>query len=178
MSNVDENLEPKAGDCVVFYGSLMRGLGGLEQLPSASALRYIGPCQIHGELFDLGPYPGLRAAASGSVVTAELHAILDARVVEELDDFEGFEPERPAESLYLRKRVALLSRTRGALAPTDRRAWVYFYNHTPDSSQRVDSGDWRAHVSTRSESPMEAGTTGAPPDLRDIPREKTRIEKT
>ncbi len=151
---------PKAGDGVVFYGSLMRGLGALDALPSRYALRYVGPCQVQGKLYDLGPYPGLReidaTATSGRetrsarVVQAELHSILDTRVVEELDHFEGYEPGQPEASLYLRKRVPLLSPTDRAL--TGNRAWVYIYNDTPDPSQRVDSGDWRAHILTRAQS--------------------------
>lgn len=170
MIDSNETKLPEAGDGVAFYGSLMRGLGALDGIPARSALRYVGPCQIQGALYDLGPYPGLcetnQTADTHSmrVVQAELHTILDTRVVEELDYFEGYEPDQPEQSLYLRKRVPLLSPT--DLSDTGKWTWVYIYNHTPDPAQRVDSGDWRAHLLRRAPSDSRHGS----PD--DSPKEE------
>lgn len=209
MSGPNQERQPEPGDGIVFYGSLMRGLDALDAIPSRDALRYVGPCRIGGELYDLGPYPGLREASppeldlhatrdtaapddatrrahplpktvkrdepnacSAPVVHAELHILLDTRVIAELDYFEGYEPDQPEASLYLRKRMPLLlpdvsvdapdasnaSNASSAPDPRDtpaRRsahqkwAWVYIYNHTPDPGQRVDSGNWRVHLLTR-----------------------------
>ncbi|MFK7898285.1 MAG: gamma-glutamylcyclotransferase [Myxococcota bacterium] len=143
--------DPKTGDWIFFYGSLMRGLGALDEIPSKSALRYIGPGQVRGRLYDLGPYPGLLSGDRGDFVRGELHAILDCGVIEELDHFEGFVPEAPEDSLYLRRKVRLappIDNERIDVHPAPK-VWVYFYNHTPEGAERVDSGDWRAHLSAR-----------------------------
>lgn len=131
---------PITGDWLVLYGSLMRGLGAMEQLGIGDALRYAGPCRCPGELYDLGDYPGLRPG--DATVVAELYAILDASVVPILDDFEAYAPNRPRESLYLRERTRLIE-------PADATAWVYRYNHVPDAAMRIGSGDWRAHLAAR-----------------------------
>ncbi len=118
----------------------MRGLGAIDSLGINDRLRYVGPCICAGDLFDLGDYPGLRPGEAQ--VIGELYALLDPRVLEVLDEFEGFDPDRPRESLYLRERVDLIE-------PAGTRAWVYHYNHVPDASLRIVKGDWRAHLHAR-----------------------------
>lgn len=129
-----------AGDWLALYGSLMRGLGGLEAAGIAAQVRYVGPCAIPGELFDLGDYPGLRPG-DGRVV-GELYSVLAPEAFARLDAFEGYEPDRPRESLYLRERIELL-------VPRGQHAWLYVYNHVPDAHARVPDGDWRAHLAAR-----------------------------
>lgn len=158
-----------ADDWLVVYGSLMRGLpasepeagaaGGarkdlLDQLGVGAGLRRVGPCRVPGVLFDLGPYPALRPARSETdSVCGELHAVLDPRTLPVLDAFEGFDPQDPEGSDYLRERIELLK-------PRGMRAWIYVYNHEPDASCRIPSGDWRAHLAKR-------GASTHDPDSRD-----------
>lgn len=132
--------EPKVGDWIALYGSLMRGLGAMDELGLGDRLRYVGPCVIAGELFDLGQYPGMRHG-DGRVI-AELYALLDVGVIEELDEFEDYTPSRRRESLYLRESVALIQ-------PSNTDAWLYVYNAVPNDSARIADGDWRAHYVKR-----------------------------
>ena len=118
----------------------MRGLGAADTLGISDRVRYVGPCVCAGELFDLGDYPGLRLGEAR--VLGELHALLDPQILEVLDEFEGFDAERPRKSLYRRERVTLLE-------PAEIDAWIYIYNHLPDASTRILSGDWRAHMKAR-----------------------------
>lgn len=118
----------------------MRGLGAMDELGISDRLRYVGPCTVTGELFDLGRFPGMRHG-DGRVI-AELHALLDDEVIQVLDEFEGYSAARPRESLYLREAITLI-------APSGVEAWVYTYNEVPDASMRITSGDWRAHRSER-----------------------------
>lgn len=118
----------------------MRGLGAANDLRIASLIRYVGPCVCRGELYDLGDYPGLRAGEAQ--VIAELHALLDDELIDVLDEFEGYSPEQPRESLYLRERIDLVE-------PAGAEAWIYLYNHVPDAAARITSGDWRAHLAIR-----------------------------
>lgn len=119
---------------VAVYGSLMRGLGGLERLGIGERMRFVGPCVLEGELFDLGDWPGMRPG-DGRVV-GEIHAVLDPEVLPVLDEFEDYDPKNPRESLYLRERVSLLE-------PEGATAWTYVYNQIPDASARIPGGDWR-----------------------------------
>jgi gamma-glutamylcyclotransferase (GGCT)/AIG2-like uncharacterized protein YtfP len=112
----------------------------MEQAGVSASVRYVGPCTLQGQLFDLGEYPGLRK--STGLVVGEIHAVLDARAFIALDHFEGFDPTRPRESLYVRELAPLIE-------PAKQSAWVYYYNQLPDLSRRIESGDWRAHLAER-----------------------------
>jgi gamma-glutamylcyclotransferase (GGCT)/AIG2-like uncharacterized protein YtfP len=135
-----DGFESPVCDWIALYGSLMRGLGAMESLGVSDRLRYVGPCICAGKLFDLGDYPGLRRGDAR--VVGELFALIEPQVIDVLDEFEGFDPERPRESLYLRERVELI-------LPARTQAWIYLYNHIPDARARVVSGDWRAHLDSR-----------------------------
>lgn len=125
---------------VAVYGSLMRGLGGVERLEIGDRMRFIGPCLLEGELFDLGDWPGMRPG--GGRIVGELHALLDPDVLRVLDAFEDYDPADPRGSLYLRERVPLIH-------PEGTSAWTYVYNRIPDASARIPGGDWRRWLSER-----------------------------
>ncbi len=127
---------------VVFYGSLMRGLGATLRLGIDQRLRFVGPCTVAGELYDLGDWPGLRTG-NGRVV-GEIHALLDDEVLGILDGFEDYDAKRPRESMYLRERVPLLDSGGGETA------WTYVYNQVPDAIARIPHGDWRRWLAERS----------------------------
>lgn len=134
-------VEARTGDWLVLYGSLMRGLGAMESLGiTARHIRYAGPCTCSGELFDLGDYPGLRPGSAR--VVGELHALIDPSVLTRLDDFEGYDPARPRESLYTRQRTELVE-------PAATTAWIYVYNRVPDARARIASGNWRSHLASK-----------------------------
>lgn len=118
----------------------MRGQDGLGGLGIGDRLRFAGPCVLTGELYGRGHYPGLRHGDGR--VAGELFALLDARVIETLDEFEGFDRNRPRDSLYLREYLPLA-------LPENTSAWVYVYNYVPDAADRIPSGDWRAHLEAR-----------------------------
>lgn len=126
---------------VVFYGSLMRGLGTTERLGVDARIRFVGPCTVAGELYDLGDWPGLRPG-NGRVV-GEIHALLDDAVLGVLDGFEDYDAMHPRESMYLRERVPLLDTGGGDTA------WTYVYNQVPDASTRIPHGDWRRWLAER-----------------------------
>ena len=131
---------PEAGDFIALYGSLMQGLGAMDELALGDQLEFKGPALIQGALFDLGSYPGLRPGSGR--VRAELYIILNPTILVTLDRFEGILPGRPEESYYRRKWLRLLE-------PSDTEAWVYFYNRTPSPAACITAGDWRAHLDQR-----------------------------
>ncbi|MEM9177466.1 MAG: gamma-glutamylcyclotransferase family protein [Myxococcota bacterium] len=125
---------------VAVYGSLMRGLGAVERLEITDRLRFVGPCVLEGELYDLGDWPGMRPGSSR--VVGEIHALLDADVLSLLDAFEDYDPADPRGSLYLRERVRLVE-------PAGTTVWTYVYNRVPDASARIPGGDWRRWLGER-----------------------------
>ena len=109
---------PEAPEYIAFYGSLRQGGGLHETLKIKDKLVLVGPCEIHGDLYDLGEYPGL--APGHSRVRGELFEIKDRTVFKALDDYEEFDPANPHTSLFRRRVVRL------AHPAAD--SWVYYYN--------------------------------------------------
>ena len=152
--------EARVGDLLVFYGSLLRGLG-LEGEPEREpGLSFVGPCRVAGELYLVGPqarYPGLRltspppgarrhrragrGAADGAGVLGEAWRVESLETLAAFDAWElgGYSPDDAAVP-YRRVRVRLLE--------PDVDAWVYEGLH-PDPGPVVVGGDWRAHVGVR-----------------------------
>ena len=96
----------------------------------------VGRGSIHAALFDVGLYPAA-IPASDALVQGELHRMSDVSVLRELDAIEGFRPEQPDASLYLRLETPVTlsdGRTESA--------WTYFYNAPLGNSPRIESGDY------------------------------------
>ena len=117
---------------IAFYGLLMRQGGAQQRLGVDRALTFISPCRIPGRLVDLGSYPGL--VEEPGEVEGELYRLDDPAVLATLDDFEGYDRDRPAGSPYVRRRRRLI-------AP-DVEASVYVYTGPLEGRARIASGAW------------------------------------
>ena len=87
-----------------------------------------GIARVRGRLYDLGDYPGLRAAGDGWV-TGELYELRDTAILDELDHYEGPEFRRQAGDAVTRS---------GAVT----RAWVYEYSGPVWEDRLIASGDY------------------------------------
>ena len=131
-------------ELVFFYGTLMAGFDRRRRAGIDDKLRYIGRGAIAGALFDLGLYPALVAATDGRV-WGEVYEMTDAPVVlAALDDIEGYRPDDPDSSLYLRAQTEV-TLPDGSQA----QAWAYFYNAPLGKAARIPSGDYLEHVKVR-----------------------------
>jgi len=99
----------------------------------------LGPCVVAGQLWDLGPYPGL-VPGEGRVV-GELYLVRDPTLLSELDVFEGYDAGDLARSEYVRRAVRLIE--------PEVEAWVYFFNGPLEGRLVVASGDWAAYLRGR-----------------------------
>ncbi|MCW5718653.1 MAG: gamma-glutamylcyclotransferase [Bauldia sp.] len=127
----------------VLYGSLRRGEEGHRQLDLGRRLRYLMPCTVRGRLFDLGAYPAF--VAGEGIIHGDLCEAADPAILADLDAFEEYDPDRPANSLYLRERVALIE--------PRREAFIYRYNGPFDGFPEIASGDWVAYRAARDARP-------------------------
>ncbi len=128
-------------DLVFFYGTLMSGFRRTGRAGLDEALRPVGRGWIYAALFDLGIYPAA-VPAHDSRVWGEVHQMLDTEaVLTTLDEIEGFSPNEPDASLYTRTEIPVTFED-GHLA----KAWVYFYNAPLGRAERIESGDYLAHL--------------------------------
>ena len=128
-------------DLVFFYGTLMSGFKRPGRARLDSKLEPEGRGWIPAALFDLGIYPAAIPAADGRV-WGEVHRMLDTdAVLAALDEIEGYRPNEPDQSLYMR--VETIVTFEDGHAAT---AWAYFYNAPLGRAQRIESGDYLEHL--------------------------------
>lgn len=139
MNQRESAAEP---DHLLVYGTLLRTTGH----PYARLLHRHSTClgrgSFPGRLYDLGSYPGAvyEARAAIRVHGDILHLPHPERVLPLLDEYEGYSPNRPRSSLFVRQRVEVESEQ----GPV--RCWVYLYNRPVGQSHLVLSGDYAEYL--------------------------------
>jgi len=123
-------------DLVFFYGTLMSGFKRPGRQRLDAKLTPLGRGSIRAQLFDVGLYPAAIPASDASV-QGELHRMVDADVLHELDEIEGYRPEQPDTSLYRRVETPV-TLDDGRVES----AWTYFYNAPLGNAPRIESGDY------------------------------------
>ena len=128
-------------DLVFFYGTLMSGFKRSGRSSIDAELQVEGRGWISAALFDLGIYPAAIPAGDARV-WGEVHRMRDTtRVLDALDEIEGYRPGTPDASLYMRVETPVTFDD-GHVASV----WVYFYNAPLGRAQRIASGDYLEHL--------------------------------
>jgi len=126
---------------VFVYGTLMAGFDRRRRAGIDMRMRFVGRGWIPAALYDLGLFPAA-VPAPDRRVTGELYEIVDdPSVLAKLDEIEGYRPNEPDTSLYMRAQVPVTLES-GA----QETAWVYFYNAPLGQGQLIESGDYLAHL--------------------------------
>jgi gamma-glutamylcyclotransferase (GGCT)/AIG2-like uncharacterized protein YtfP len=121
---------------IAVYGTLLRRFDTQRRLGIASHLHFVGPCQFEGALYNLGDYPG--AVPGDGEIHGELYRMqTPGRVLPVMDRFEGYDPDRNAHSLFVRRLTPLQT-------PAGETAWVYWFQNEVEPSARISSGRWPA----------------------------------
>lgn len=130
---------------VFFYGTLMTPFNRPGRLRITPKLAFEGRGTIAAALFDLGIYPAAVPTNDGSVVWGEVYALNDsAPVLDALDEIEGYQPNEPERSLYLRV-LTDVTLEDGQVV----QAWAYFYNAPLGRAERIESGDYLEHLNVK-----------------------------
>ena len=122
------------------YGTLQPGLAPTKIARLAAKLRPVGEGSVRGLLYDLGGYPGAIAdpTAECRIFGTVMEMPQDESVLERLDLYEGFDPNAPETSEYIRERQAVELKTGRTVE-----CWFYRYNRESRDLPRVESGEWR-----------------------------------
>jgi gamma-glutamylcyclotransferase (GGCT)/AIG2-like uncharacterized protein YtfP len=121
------------------YGTLLPALAPAHLRDLVGQLRARGRGHVRGRLHDLGPYPaGVLDPSAATQVAGMVFRLPDEpAVLSQLDEYEGFDPQDPAGSLFLRVPVAVTLADGSEL-----RCWMYVYNHDPGDAPLVPDGDY------------------------------------
>jgi gamma-glutamylcyclotransferase (GGCT)/AIG2-like uncharacterized protein YtfP len=122
------------------YGTLQPGLAPKSMAHSTSKLRAVGPGFVRGVLYDLGRYPGAiaDAGAAGRISGTVMELPDEGEVMRALDEYEGFDPQSPETSEFIRERQEVAMANGGTLM-----CWFYRYNGPLGEAQIIVNGSWR-----------------------------------
>jgi gamma-glutamylcyclotransferase (GGCT)/AIG2-like uncharacterized protein YtfP len=123
------------------YGTLQPGLAPKSMAGLVARLRVIGTGFVCGVLYNLGRYPGAiaDAGAAGRISGVVLELPDDPAILLALDEFEGFDPQSPGNSEFVRERQRVELATGETLE-----CWFYRYNREVEERWQIVSGDWRS----------------------------------
>ena len=122
---------------IFVYGTLLSGMPLSDALAKSD---FIGHGKINGALYDLGHYPGLKNINGKGIVYGELYAV-DQSTLDKLDQIEGYFPNRPDHSLYLRQQVGVRPFDGGSTI----KAYSYFYRDRCRATRSITCGDYRRY---------------------------------
>jgi gamma-glutamylcyclotransferase (GGCT)/AIG2-like uncharacterized protein YtfP len=123
---------------LLVYGTLMSGHRENRILSALSGARYVARGWVRGHLFDLGTYPGavLDAKASSRIEGELWEADYRPGMFHRLDEYEGFFPAHPEQSLFIR------TKARVHLDHETTLAWVYVLNEPSGAAPIIAMGKW------------------------------------
>jgi len=126
-------------DYLFVYGTLQTGHAPDEIAHAVETLQHVGSAFVRGVLYDLGEYPGavLDPSSKQKISGMVLQLPEDANVLRQLDEYEGFDPNAPDESLFVRVLQEVVMESGRTL-----RCWVYVYNRDPGSSPVLTHGKY------------------------------------
>lgn len=137
MTNDVENL--------FVYGTLRRGGSAPLSHILGEHANLVSLGVFQGKLYDLGEYPGVIPSSNpADVVIGEIYALRkDNPILAILDEYEGYYPDQPEQSLYLRQ-VAPIS-----LGPNKSlKAWIYIYNCPVTGYKEISTGDYLHYLNS------------------------------
>jgi gamma-glutamylcyclotransferase (GGCT)/AIG2-like uncharacterized protein YtfP len=131
-------------ELVFFYGTLMTGFDRRLRIGIDSKMRFRARGWVAAALFDIGLYPAAVPDESGRV-WGEVFELLDRdEVLTALDDIEGYRPDDPDSSLYIRSLVPV-----NLPEGVTEQAWIYFYNAPLGKAPRIESGDYLEYLKVK-----------------------------
>jgi acetylornithine/N-succinyldiaminopimelate aminotransferase len=117
---------------IFVYGTLRPDFAPPEMQEIVGRWRRVGSATVLGQLYDLGEYTGAVLDANTSTrVIGEVFALPnDPALLPTLDEYEGFDPDAPEQSLFQRVKTEV---TLGDGAKQE--SWIYVYNRQAASAR-------------------------------------------
>jgi len=119
------------------YGTLQPGRAPEEIASVVAKLELVGEGSAAGVLYDLGEYPGalLDPSSEKRIFGSVFRLPSDPDLLGALDAYEGYDPDAPNTSLFVR-RCCMVALTDERELP----CWLYEYNREPGSARVLATG--------------------------------------
>ena len=119
------------------YGTLADGSPPREIANTVRKLKYVGKGYVSGRLYDLGKYPGaILDTGARSRIFGKIYELPgDPKLLNRLDVYEEFDPERPHQSLFVRKQASINREDKRKI-----KGWTYEYNRDVRARPLIHNG--------------------------------------
>jgi gamma-glutamylcyclotransferase (GGCT)/AIG2-like uncharacterized protein YtfP len=124
-------------DYLFVYGTLRSSVVPAPLQSLLGPLTRLGRATTSGVLYDLGRYPAAVFGGELEIVGEVLELPADAGILAALDEYEGFEPDDPQGSLYLRVRRQVTLSDGQSLD-----CWAYAFNGDVTGHAAIPGGDY------------------------------------
>jgi len=130
----------KSDQYLFVYGSLRKRLGHPRHKVLDRYAELLGNARFRGKLYMVKNYPGaVKTDNPEARVVGELYRLHHPeKVFSELDPYEGYEPERRNNSLFIRSREVVTLDRNGEKV----KAWIYLYNRPAGHLTSIRSGNY------------------------------------
>lgn len=130
--------EPNKEEFLFVYGTLRRDCGNDLHRLIARNSDYVGMATFQGNMYQVAEYPGIVPSDNVSdQVVGELYLLSNTiKLLNVLDEYEEYDPENAAESLFVRTEVKVI------IDGEEKIAYAYLYNRTTDPLTKITSGDY------------------------------------
>ena len=134
---------------IFVYGTLRRETGHLMYHILARYADFIGDGYVHGKLYEVGGYPGMKLSENPvEKVYGEVYRLRDPDyVLKVLDEYEECNENYPEPHEYTRIQVTV-HLTDGRVL----QAWAYEYNYPTDTLELIPSGNYIEYIANKSNS--------------------------
>lgn len=123
------------------YGTLRRNRQNLSQHPFLADCDFISDASVYGELYEIGPYPGLILGGT-KLVNGELYQMQHPEhTLSALDIYEECAAHFPEPHEYIRHQLAI-NLPNGQTVT----AWTYLYNRPTTGLTPILNGDYLNHL--------------------------------
>ena len=124
---------------IFVYGSLRSGFRNPAYEYVSKYFTFIGPAKVQGCLYDMGSFPAAVPCDQDAFIVGELYKLKNddefSWAFEQLDDYEGVDPEDDEAALYRRE----LTTVHHDEQTTE--AWIYWYSGDVTGHPVIASGD-------------------------------------
>lgn len=129
------------------YGSLRSGFQNPAYLYLSQYFVLIGTGRTKAKMYDMGDYPVATPTAEEKFIIGELYELKNLHeydwAMEQLDDYEGLNPETGETALYKRELTAVTCNE------TVHNAWVYWYSGNITGKPEILSGDMLEYMKNK-----------------------------
>lgn len=126
------------------YGSLRSGFHNPAYDYISKFFTLMGDAKVKGKLHDMGNFPAAVHSSNDNFIVGEIYDLKESQdfswAIEQLDDYEGVNPEEGEKALYKRELVDVLYNDEST------QAWIYWFAGDIEGQPIIPSGDIKEFI--------------------------------